>query len=86
MDAFKRQGKDVLKHDHACTFPQTPLASTFPTTMPLLWPDLPLLLALPLWVRDLSGVHAGECLGHVVQSHHLAVSRLRRTQRVRQSM
>jgi len=80
------KARKLLKHDHSRTFPQTPLASTVPTTMPLLRPDIPLLLALPLWIRDLPGMHAGECLGHVVQSHHLAVSRLRRTQRLRQSI
>jgi hypothetical protein len=54
--------------------------------MPLLRRTTTFLLALPLRVRNLPKLHAGEHLGHVLQPHHLAVSGLRATQWIRQSV
>ena len=56
------------------------------THLPLLSNSETFLLAVPLWFRYLPGVHAGKCLGHVVQRHHMAMPGLRGMERLRESM
>jgi hypothetical protein len=65
---------------------QTPLAPPGPTAMPLLRANILFLLALPLRIRNLPDLHAGEHLGHVLQSYHMGLPGLRAAQRIRKSM
>jgi hypothetical protein len=65
---------------------QTPLAPPGPTAMPLLRANIFFLLALPLRIRNLPDLHAGEHLGHVLQSYHMGLPGLRAAQRIRKSM
>jgi hypothetical protein len=54
--------------------------------MRLLRRPVSLLLAVPMRIFDLSGVHGSEFLGHVMQRDHLAMPGLRGVERIRQSV
>ena len=65
-------------------FLSTKKAALEPDKMSLLRLNRSFLLELPLRILHLPGLHAGQSVGNVLQWHHLAVSRLRRTERFRQ--
>jgi hypothetical protein len=52
----------------------------------LLPEGIPFLLGMPVRVQHLSELHAGKLMGNVMQRYNLAVSGLRRTKRLRQSV
>jgi hypothetical protein len=64
---MKNRSEKRGRHDRLSRkISRLPAASRERSGMPLLRGDVSLLLALPLRVPDLSSVHAGEFLGHVV--------------------
>ncbi len=54
--------------------------------MPLLRGIAALLLALPLRIQYLSGLHGRKFLGNVLQRHHMGMPGLRRAERIRESI
>jgi hypothetical protein len=94
MDMYKRQddGKGPVAHIQenapyalrTCT-PKT-TALQIPPTMPLLQRGIPVLLAVPLRLQNLPELHARESVGHDLQRYYMAMPRLRRLERLRQSV
>jgi hypothetical protein len=91
---YKRQddGKGPVAHIQenapyalrTCT-PKT-TALQIPPTMPLLQRGIPVLLAVPLRLQNLPELHARESVGHDLQRYYMAMPRLRRLERLRQSV